>query len=170
MPNDQIEIFVDHCCSLSNILFYTMGSPIYRKECLDEMAYLRKQLDDEPSPRLRSVHEVAVHSFIHPKDMRNPASISTGVLTGGSYLWAFVVDLGTSHGDMYYYVYDTKVIEYREDSTWVVEHTDLVLVKAQIAVHGYIPDLKEMVESAPKFFGGYTRFTPAMIHRACMSN
>jgi hypothetical protein len=133
------------------------------KELIDDM----KKQDEYLNSPLRPVFEVAVHSFIHPKNPSNPASISTGVLTGGAPLWGFVVDDGTGYGDLYYYVYDTRVIEHREDSTWVVEHKDLVLVKAQLAVQGYIPNLKNMFDSAPKFLGGYTRFSPAMIHRAC---
>jgi hypothetical protein len=152
----------------SNMHIPPMTATYERKAFEEELQDLRQQLDAEPS-QLHSVHELVVHSFIHPKDPENPASISTGVLTGDQYLWAFMVDLGAGHGDMYYYVYDTKVIEHKEDSTWVVEHRDVVLVKAQIGVHGYTPHLKEMVEAAPKFFGGYTRFTPAMIHRACFS-
>lgn len=70
------------------------------------------------------------------------------------------------HGELYYFVYDTKVIDHREDGTWVVEHKDIVLVKAQIAVDGYKPELKDMLKSAIRVFGGYTKFTPGMIHRA----
>jgi len=143
------------------------GPYFERKEFQDMIDDMKKQEEYINSP-LRPVHELVVHSFIHPKDTSNPVSISTGVLTGGDPLWAFTIDDGTGYGDLYYYVYDTKVIEHREDGTWVVEHKDFVLVKAQIGVQGYCPNLKNMVDSAPKFFAGYTRFTPGMVHRACM--
>jgi hypothetical protein len=134
------------------------------KELIDDM---KKQEEYIKAP-IRAVHELVVHSFIYPKNSSNPASISTGVLTGGDPLWAFKVDDGSGYGNLYYYVYNTKVIEHREDGTWVVEHKDLVLAKAQIAVQGYTPDLKNMVDSAAKFFAGYTKFTYGMIHHACI--
>ena len=40
------------------------------------------------------------------------------------------------------------------------------LMKAQLGVPGYVPNLKEMYDSAIKVFGGYTKFTPGMIWRA----
>ena len=142
------------------------GPYFERKEFQAMIEDMKKQEEYITSP-LRAVHEVIVHSFIHPKDPTNPSSISTGVLTGGDPLWAFTVDDGTGYGDLYYYVFDTKVIEHREDGIWVVEHKDLVLAKAQLGVSGYTPNLKNMYDSAAKFFGGYTKFTPGMIHRAC---
>ena len=135
------------------------------KAIIDDM---KAQEEYRISP-FRPVHEVVVHSFIHPKNPNDPASISTGVLTGANPLYAFVVGDGQGYGDLWYYVYDTRVIEHREDGTWVVEHRDLVLVKAQLGVGGYVPDLKKMVDSATKTFAGYTKFTPGMIHRACNS-
>lgn len=144
------------------------GPAFERKEFEHLISDMKRREEYITSP-FRPVHEVLIHSFLHPKDSSNPLSISSGVLTGGSPLWGFWVDDGTGHGDLYYYVYDTRIIEHREDGTWVVEHKDLTLAKAQLAVKGYIPDLKRMVDSAIKFFGGYTKFTPAMIHRACIS-
>jgi hypothetical protein len=139
-----------------------------RREFEDLIEDMKKQDEYIKSP-LKPVHEVLVHSFIHPKDAKDPASISTGVLTGGQSLWAFTIDNAYGAGDLFYFVYDTKVIDHREDKTWVVEHKDLVLVKAQIGAKGYVPDLKSMVDNSTKFFAGYTKFTPGMIHRACMS-
>jgi len=135
------------------------------KAIIDDM---KAQEEYRISP-FRPVHEVIIKSFIHPKNPNNAATISTGVLTGGNPLYAFVVGDGQGYGDLWYYVYDTRVIEHREDGTWVVEHKDLVLVKAQLGVGGYVPDLKKMVDSATKTFAGYTKFTPGMIHRACIS-
>ena len=64
-------------------------------------------------------------------------------------------------------MYETKIIEYREDGTWCAEFEGGVkLMKAQLGVPGYVPNLKEMYASATKVFGGYTKFTPGMIWRA----
>jgi hypothetical protein len=145
------------------------GPYFQRDEFRDLIEDMKKQDEYLNSP-LRPVHELVVHSFIHPKNPSSPSSISTGVLTGGAALWAFKIENGIGFGDLYYYVYDTKVIEHREDGTWIVEHKDLVLAKAQIGVEGYTPNLKEMVDSAPKFFAGYTKFTPGMIHHACTTS
>jgi hypothetical protein len=136
---------------------------------LEKLIENLKKEDEYVNAPFRPVQEVLIHSFIYPKDSSNPASITSGVLTGGDPLWAFTVDEEFGRGELYYYVYDTKVIEYRVDGTWVVEHTDLVLVKAQIGVDGYIPKLNDLLGSAIRVFGGYTKFTPAMIHRVCMS-
>src|SRR5438552_1557236 len=133
------------------------------KDIIDDM----KEQEEYIKTPLTPVHEVLIHTFIHPKDPSNPASITTGVLTGGEPLWAFTVGEQYGHGELYYYVYDTKVIDHREDGTWVVEHANVVLVKAQIAVEGYKPELKDMLRSSMRVFGGYTKFTPGMIHRAC---
>jgi hypothetical protein len=144
------------------------AGPVYEDQELEKLVNNMRKEDEYVNARFRPVQEVLIHSFIHPKDSSNPNSISSGVLTGGDPLWAFTVDEEFGHGELYYYVYDTKVIEYRVDGTWVVEHTDLVLVKAQIGVDGYIPKLNDLLDSAIRVFGGYTKFTPAMIHRVCM--
>jgi hypothetical protein len=115
---------------------------------------------------LRPVHEVLLPSFIHPRNPNKPTTISMGLLTGGSPLWGFCIDDGTGYGDLYYFVYDTKIIEHREDGTWCVEFEGVKLMKAQLGVPGYVPNLKEMFDSAIKVFGGYTKFTPGMIWRA----
>jgi hypothetical protein len=116
---------------------------------------------------LRPVREVIVHSFIHPKDPSNPNSITTGLLTGGYPLWGFIVDGDYETAELFYYVYDTKIVEHRVDGTWVVEHTDLTLVKAQIGVEGYHPELKEMLRKSYFLHAGYTKFSDGLIHRAC---
>ena len=142
--------------------------PYFDREDFRKIITDMKQQEEYVNAPLVPVYEVLIHSFIHPKDSSNPASISTGVLTGGDPLWAFTVGEQYGHGELYYFVYDTKVIDHREDRTWVVEHKDIVLVKAQIAVEGYKPELKDMLRSAIRIFGGYTKFTPAMIHHACI--
>jgi hypothetical protein len=140
-------------------------APIFnRKEFKDLINDMKAQDEYKDSPLL-PVHEVLLHSFIHPKDTSNPASISTGLLTGGEPLWGFTVGEGHGHGELYYFVFDTKVIDHRADGTWVVELLDLKLAKAQIAADGYKPDLKKMLESSIRIFGGYTKFTSGMIHR-----
>jgi hypothetical protein len=141
------------------------GPQFDRKEFDVLIKDMKKQDEYVNSPFL-PVHEVLIHSFIHPKDSSNPASISTGVLTGGEPLWAFTIGEGYGHGELYYFVYDTKVVDHRPDGTWVVEFLDLKLAKAQIAVDGYKPDLKKMLDSSIKLFGGYTKFTSGMVHRA----
>lgn len=65
-------------------------------------------------------------------------------------------------------MYSTKIIEHREDGTWCVEFDGVSLMKAQLRVPGYVPNLKEMYDSATKVFAGYTKFTPGMIWRAGM--
>jgi hypothetical protein len=143
-------------------------SPYYdRKEFEDAIQELRNQEEYTKSSR-KKVYEVLVSSFIHPKDSSNPSSISSGLLTGPQRVWAFTVENGLGGEDLYYYVYDTRLIDHRPDKTWVVEHTGLTLVKAQVGLKGYIPDLQKMLSEAPKFVGGYTRLTSAMIRRACI--
>ena|ERR1700736_2581590 len=144
------------------------GPQILVKDLCEFMEVIRNEDEYKSSP-LRPVHEVLIHSFVHPKETTNPLSISSGVLTGGYPLWAFTVGEQHGQGDLYYYVYDTKVTDHRSDGTWVVEHTDLVLVKAQIGLEGYKPNLRDMLNSAIRVFGGYTKFTPSMIHRLCKS-
>ena len=144
------------------------SGPFFQRQEFQNVIEDMKSQPEYITAPLRGVHELLVRSFIFPKDPSNPASISTGVLTGGDLLWAFSVDNGSGYGDLYCYVYDTKVIDHREDGTWVVEHKDFALVKAQLSVEGYTPNLKKMYDLAPKFFAGYTKFTPGMIHRACI--
>ena len=47
-----------------------------------------------------------------------------------------------------------------------MEFEGVKLMKAQLGVPGYMPNLKEVCDSATKVFGGYTKFTPGMIWRA----
>jgi hypothetical protein len=140
------------------------GPQFNRKELVVLLDDIRAQEEYKNSPFL-PVYEVLIHSFIHPKDPSNPASISTGLLTGGEPLWGFTIGEGYGHGELYYFVYDTKVVDHRPDGTWVVEFLDLKLAKAQIAVQGYKPDLTKMLDSSTKIFGGYTKFNSGMVHR-----
>ena len=116
--------------------------------------------------RPQPVHQLSIRTFIRPKDTSDPSSFSTGVLTGDNPLCAFTVTSAFGEKDLYFFVYDTKVIESRKDGTRLVEPQDMVLMKAQVGLEGCVPDLKEMVKSAEKKFRGFTKFTPAMIHRA----
>lgn len=143
------------------------GPYFERKDFENLINDMKKQEEYLLSP-LRPVHEVLLPSFIHRRNPTKPTTISMGLLTGGSPLWGFHVDDGTGYGDLYYFVYSTKIIEHREDGTWCVEFDGVSLMKAQLRVPGYVPNLKEMYDSATKVFAGYTKFTPGMIWRAGM--
>lgn len=129
----------------------------------ERIAAITQQAKDAKGPLL-PVHEVLIKSFIHPGDPSKPSRISTGVLTGGKPLWAFTVDERGGHGDLYYFAYDNEVRDRWSDGTRVINLMGLVLVKAQIEVEGTMPALKDMLRSAVRVFGGYTRFTSAIIH------
>lgn len=122
----------------------------------------------EPAP-LREVHEVLLPSFIRPKTPSKPASHTTGILTGGTPLAAFLIDDGTGYGDLWYFVYDLFAIEHREDGTWLVQFQDISLKKLGVREEGYIPNLKEMCDVAEKKTCGYTNFTDEILYRACTS-
>ena len=118
---------------------------------------------------LLPIHELLITGFLRPRDPTNPNTISTGVLTSGKRLWAFTVNERRAKGDLYYFVYDTRTTDRWSDGTRVIEMLDLVLVKAQIGVEGYEPELSGLLRSATRVFGGYTRFTSGMIHTVGMS-
>jgi hypothetical protein len=134
-------------------------------ELLAEIAEMKSQEEYKIS-RPQLVHQLLIHTFIRPKDPNGPSSFSSGVLTGDYPLRAFTVTSAFGEKDLYFFVYDTKVVGSRKDGTRLVEPQDMVLMKAQVGLEGCVPDLKQMVRTSEKQFRGFTKFTPNMIHRA----
>jgi len=124
----------------------------------------KSQLKDISAPLL-PVYEVLLTSFVYPGRSLMETNPSLGVLTGGNPLHCFTVDEHHRKGDLYYFVYDASVISQSKQGKRFMMLLDLVLVKAQIGLEGYLPSLYVTLDSAVRIFAGYTRFTSSMIHR-----
>jgi hypothetical protein len=114
---------------------------------------------------LLPVYEVLIGSFVHRGGSVVRNCPAFGVLTGGNPLHCFTVDERHGRGDLYYFVYDASVTRQSRQGKRSVSVLDLVLVKAQIGLEGYIPNLNSTLDSTVRLFAGYTRFTSSMIHR-----
>jgi hypothetical protein len=139
-----------------------------RRDFQDKFAQIKLHLKKDTP--LFPVHEFVAMDFLYPRDPTNPLSISSGVLTGGKRLWTFHVSESHTAGSLYYFVFDARVINRFTDGTTVIELLDVALAKAQLGVDGYLSNLERMYRTSKlKVFGGYTRFTPSMIHATGIS-